>query len=95
MNRIWRFGLRTVVTTVAGLAVAALLYILWAGGQPIRKGDEHFVIAPGTGVSQFARRLSDEGIIDGPYTLIAWAYLKGNTRSIRAGGLLNMIIMAD
>ena len=65
--------------------MAAAGYGYWAVHRPLEPGPDAYVIPPGTGISQLARRLVERGVVDEPYSLVAWAYLQGQTQSIKAG----------
>ena len=85
MKRIW-WSLGSAVTLALAAALVTVIgYAYWAGNQALDPGAEPYVIAPGSGVRQLAQQLVDREVIDEPFTLIAWAYAKGYTRSIKAG----------
>jgi len=76
-----RLGLAGVLATAFALSA----YFVWAGRQPVQRGVDTFVVAPGSGVGQVARALTKQGVLREPYTLIVWAYARGATRAIRSG----------
>lgn len=85
MKRIWRSLLRVVVIALMAVSVTVIGYGYWAGTRPLDPGAESYVITPGSGVMQLAQQLVERDVIDEPYTLIAWAYAMGYTRSIKTG----------
>ncbi len=85
MRHIWRSLLSAVSVALLAVAVTIIAYGYWAGTRPLDPGAQPYVITPGSGVVQLVRQLVDRGVLDEPYTLIAWAYAKGYTRNIKAG----------
>jgi UPF0755 protein len=85
VKRIWRLLLSSVLLALLAVIVMIVGYGYWAGTRPIDPGAESYVITPGSGALQLAQQLIDRDVIDEPYTLIAWAYIKGYTRNIKAG----------
>lgn len=85
MTHMWRSLLSSVALALLAVMVMVIGYGYWAGTRPLDPGTASYVIAPGSGVSQLAQQLVDRGVIDEPYTLMAWAYAKGYTRNIKAG----------
>lgn len=84
MSKTSRFSISLLLVGALALAAAAA-YVHWKGGQAIAGGSPEFVIAPGTGMAAVARALTAQGLIDEPYTMLAWAYAKDYTGKLRAG----------
>lgn len=80
-SRWWWFSGFAVVLSV----LSAAGYWYWAVTQPLHPGNQTYVIPPGTGALQFARRLTDRGVTKEPYSLLLSAYAKRYTHRIKAG----------
>ncbi len=87
-NRILR-KLCTTVKYVLFAAVALLLsvaaYLLWFGITPLSPPMKTYVVQPGTSLHAFSRELYDEHVLPDPHTLVIIAYLRGESRSLKAG----------
>ncbi len=82
--------LKTIALVAASLFTAVLAYGAWYWFHPLHpgdttKGDETFVLRPGTTVRAFARELTARGWLPEPHTFVAIAKLAGRSRAIKVG----------
>ncbi|NOZ10585.1 MAG: endolytic transglycosylase MltG [Gammaproteobacteria bacterium] len=76
---------KTLWTVVAVSVVAGGLYLLWFGYRVLHPGDEVYAVTPGTSLNEFAHSLQSRGLIPYDKPLVVWAYVKGLSRSLKAG----------
>jgi UPF0755 protein len=71
---------------VLALFVLALVtYVYWFSVERLEPEARIYVVEPGTGLKSFARQLSREGVLPDAHTLVWLAYLKGQSRDLKAG----------
>jgi len=81
----WRGALKTIVAATVGLVVAGGVYLYWAWHHPLAPGSEEYLVKPGTPLRALARELTGRGVLPEPYSLLALAHLRGQSRLLKAG----------
>lgn len=80
-----RAVLRAFAVLIVGLVIAGGVYLYWAWHHPLAPGSEEYLVRPGTPLRALARELAARGVLPEPYSLIALAYVRGQSRMLKAG----------
>jgi UPF0755 protein len=80
-----RLAFRAIAVLLVGLAIVGGGYLYWAWHHSLLPGSEEYLVKPGTPLRALARELSVRGVLPEPYSLIALAYLRGQSRLLKAG----------
>jgi UPF0755 protein len=78
-------AIKVLAALALGIAVAGGAYLYWAWHHPLVPGSEDYLVRPGTPLRALAHDLSARGVLPEPYSLIALAYLRGQSRALKAG----------
>jgi UPF0755 protein len=76
-----RYGIATLVLALLALGT----YVYWFSVTRLEPEAKIYVVEPGTGLKAFARQLSRERVLPDAHTLVWIAYLKGQSRELKAG----------
>lgn len=79
--KVLKYGLMAAAALVLGMAA----YLFWFGITPLSPARKIFVVQPGTSLHAFSRALYDQHVLPDPNTLVLLAYLRGESRSLKAG----------
>jgi len=74
-----------VVAVLVAAAGGAVGYVHWFGNTPLHPGTELYTLHSGATARNLSRELYRRGAVPDPYTLVIWAYLRGDTRRLKAG----------
>lgn len=76
---------RTTIAVAAAIALAAATYLGWAWNHGLAAGERSYILKPGSSLGTFARELHQQGVLPDRYSIILLAYLRGQTRQLKAG----------
>ncbi len=62
-----------------------LFYLLWSWNRPLVVQEQVLIVEPGTTLHALGNRLINKGVIQNKQSFILLAYLRGHSRSLRAG----------
>jgi UPF0755 protein len=80
-RKVLRYGLGGLGLLLFGFAT----YVYWYSVARLEPEAKIYVVAPGTSLKAFARQLSRERVLPDARTLVWIAYLKGQSRELKAG----------
>jgi UPF0755 protein len=84
MNRRAAIALVSAAVLLAAAGGAAG-YVHWFGNRPLHPGVDLYTLHPGATARDLSRELYRRGAVPDAYTLVLWAYLRGDTRRLKAG----------
>ncbi len=81
ITRVRRYGL----VAAAALVLGAVAYVIWFSFTPLSPESKIYVVEPGTSLRAFSRELYDDHVLPDSRTLVWLAYLRGESRGLKAG----------
>ncbi len=81
----WVKALKYGLMAAAAVVLGAAAYLLWFGISPLSPLPKTYVVQPGTSLHAFSRELYDEHVLPDPRALVLIAYLRGESRGLKAG----------
>ncbi len=76
---------RTTIAAAVAIALAAAAYLGWAWNHGLATGGDSYIVRPGSSLGAFARELHEQKVLPDRYSLVVLAYLRGQTRQLKAG----------
>lgn len=81
ITRVIRYGL----VAAAALVLGVVAYVIWLSFAPLSPVSKIYVVKPGTSLRAFSRELYEDHVLPDSRTLVWLAYLRGESRDLKAG----------